>query len=237
MSRPRASPLKMDRTMTGAPESAAQNADNLNRLRKEYALAGLSEAEAAPEPFAQFGHWFGQALNASLREPNAMTVATATREGVPSARIVLLKHWDEQGFVFYTNYESQKGRELAENPIAALAFYWPDLERQVRIVGAVARVTTEESDRYFQSRPLGSRLGALVSHQSTVIPDRTHLETRLLELETEYQENPPPLPDYWGGYRVVPQQFEFWQGRPNRLHDRLRYRLDGGAWVIERLSP
>jgi pyridoxamine 5'-phosphate oxidase len=172
-----------------------------------------------------------------LREPNAMTVATATREGVPSARIVLLKQWDERGFVFYTNYEGQKGRELAENPVAALVFYWPELERQVRIVGAVERTSVEESNAYFQSRPLGSRLGALVSHQSTVIPDRTHLEARLLQLEAEYQDNPPPLPEYWGGYRVAPHAFEFWQGRPNRLHDRLRYRLDGGVWLVERLSP
>src|SRR4051812_34018332 len=173
-------------TMTGPPAPDAPGTADLPRLRKEYALAGLNEAEAAADPFAQFGHWFDQALSASLREPNAMTVATATREGLPSARIVLLKHWDEQGFVFYTNYEGQKGRELAENPVAALVFYWPDLERQVRIVGAVARVTTAESDLYFQSRPLGSRLGALVSRQSTVIPDRTHLEARLLELEAAY---------------------------------------------------
>ena len=223
--------------MTGAPAPDAPGTENLPRLRKEYALAGLNEAEAAADPFAQFGHWFDQALSASLREPNAMTVATATRDGVPSARVVLLKQWDERGFVFYTNYEGQKGRELAENPVAALVFYWPELERQVRIVGAVARTTFEESDRYFQSRPLGSRLGALVSHQSSVIPDRTHLEARLLQLEAEYRDTAPPLPDYWGGYRVSPHSFEFWQGRPNRLHDRLRYRLAGGAWVVERLSP
>src|SRR5262245_24879959 len=209
--------------MTAAPAPDAPGTEDIRRLRKEYALAGLSEAEAADDPFAQFGRWFDQALSASLREPNAMTVATATRDGVPSARIVLLKHWDERGFVFYTNYEGQKGREIAENPVAALVFYWPELERQVRIVGAVARTTFEESDRYFQSRPLGSRLGALVSHQSSVIPDRTHLEAHLLQLEAEYRDTPPPLPAYWGGYCVSPHSFEFWQGRPNRLHDRLRY--------------
>jgi pyridoxamine 5'-phosphate oxidase len=223
--------------MTGATDPAATLAEYMRRVRKEYSLAGLSETDAAADPFVQFGRWFDQALDASLREPNAMTVATATREGVPSARIVLLKRWDERGFVFYTNYEGQKGRELAENPVAALVFYWPELERQVRIVGAVERTSVEESNAYFQSRPLGSRLGALVSHQSTVIPDRTHLEARLLQLEAEYQDNPPPLPDYWGGYRVAPHSFEFWQGRPNRLHDRLRYRLEGGVWVVERLSP
>lgn len=223
--------------MTGAPDPAATRAEYIRRVRKEYALAGLGETDALADPFAQFGQWFDQALAADLREPNAMTVATATREGVPSARIVLLKDWDERGFVFYTNYESRKGRELAENPVAALVFYWPELERQVRIVGAVGRTTGEESDRYFQRRPLGSRLGALVSHQSTVIPDRVHLESRLLQLEADYRETPPPLPDYWGGYRVAPTSFEFWQGRPNRLHDRLRYRRDAGAWVIERLSP
>jgi pyridoxamine 5'-phosphate oxidase len=223
--------------MTGTPD-AAPSPESIRRLRKEYALAGLSEADAAPDPFLQFRRWFDEALQAELREPNAMTVATATREGVPSARIVLLKSWDERGFVFYTNYEGQKGRELAENPSAALVFYWSEMERQVRIAGAVARVSPEESDRYFASRPLGSRLGAIVSEQSRVIPNRQSLEARLQQLEAEYQETLPTRPEGWGGYRVMPQSVEFWQGRPNRLHDRLRYRRDAaGAWIVERLAP
>lgn len=223
--------------MTGVPD-AAPSPKSIRRLRKEYALAGLSEAEADPDPFAQFGAWFDEALRADLREPNAMTVATATREGLPSARIVLLKSWDARGFVFYTNYEGQKGREVAENPVAALVFYWPEMERQIRIVGGVARVAPEESDRYFASRPLGSRLGAMVSPQSSVIPDRAGLEARLQQLATEHQEIAPTRPESWGGYRVAPRSVEFWQGRPNRLHDRLRYRQGtSDAWLIERLAP
>ena len=223
--------------MTGTPD-AAPSPESIRRLRKEYAFAGLSEADAAPDPFLQFRRWFDEALQAELREPNAMTVATATRGGLPSARIVLLKSWDERGFVFYTNYAGQKGRELAENPSAALVFYWPEMERQIRIAGDVAQVSAEESDRYFASRPLGSRLGAIVSEQSSVIPSRQSLEARLQQLETEYRETLPTRPTGWGGYRVTPQTAEFWQGRPNRLHDRLRYRRDAsGAWIIERLAP
>jgi len=223
--------------MTGMPETPS-SPEAIRHLRREYALADLVEAEVTADPFAQFGRWFAEALNTDLREPNAMTVATAAADGTPAARIVLLKAWDERGFTFYTNYEGQKGRELAENPRAALLFFWAELERQVRVGGDVIRLTAEESDRYFASRPFGSRLGAIVSPQSQVIPDRETLSARLHDLEAEYAGSDPPRPAGWGGYRVVPTSFEFWQGRPNRLHDRLRYLQDGmGGWTIERLAP
>lgn len=223
--------------MTGVPETPP-SPEAIRSLRREYALADLVETEVAADPFAQFGRWFAEALNADLREPNAMTVATAAADGTPAARIVLLKAWDERGFTFYTNYEGRKGHELAENPRAALLFFWAELERQVRIGGDVIRLTAEESDRYFASRPFGSRLGAIVSPQSQVIPDREILSARLRDLEAAYAGGDPPRPTGWGGYRVVPTSFEFWQGRPNRLHDRLRYRQDGaGGWTIERLAP
>jgi len=211
---------------------------SLSDLRREYALAGLKESDLDSNPFRQFDKWFQQALAAGLPEPNAMTLATATLDGKPSARVVLLKGFDEQGFVFFTNYESQKGRELAANPQAALVCYWTELERQVRIVGQVSRVSAEESEAYFQSRPLGSQLGAWASQQSEVVGGRKILEDRLERLTQEYQTKLVPLPPYWGGYRVAPETIEFWQGRPNRLHDRLRYTLQSGnQWLIERLSP
>jgi pyridoxamine 5'-phosphate oxidase len=182
--------------------------------------------------------WFNTAETAGVPEPNAMTISTATRHGSVSARIVLLKGVDERGFVFYTNYESQKGRELAENPRAALTFYWPGLARQVRVTGTVERVSREESRDYFESRPLLSQIGALASRQSTVLPGRAILEAEFDRLQAEYAVVGPPLPDDWGGYRVIPAVIEFWQGRPSRLHDRLRYtREPDGAWRIERLSP
>jgi pyridoxamine 5'-phosphate oxidase len=207
------------------------------RLRKEYALHGLSEGDLAGDPIAQFRAWFDQAVAAGLREPNAMTLATATRAGRPSARLVLLKGIDT-GFVFFTNYESRKAGDLAENPWAALAFYWGELERQVRVEGRVEQVTPEESDAYFASRPHESRLGAWTSRQSQVIESREVLNRRLGELAAEYANREIPRPLFWGGYRVIPDSVEFWQGRPGRLHDRLRYRrLTGDAWAIERLSP
>jgi pyridoxamine 5'-phosphate oxidase len=212
---------------------------SLSDLRENYALGGLDEAAADANPIAQFERWFVEARRAGLKEPNAMTLATATADGRPSARIVLLKEVDEAGFVFYTNYESRKARELRENPQAALTLFWAELERQVRVEGTVKRVSRGESERYFQSRPKGSRLGAWASPQSSVIADRKLLETRLKDLESRYSETQSvPLPEFWGGYRVEPEVIEFWQGRPNRLHDRLRYwRSEGHSWRRERLAP
>jgi pyridoxamine 5'-phosphate oxidase len=210
----------------------------LTTIRQDYRHGPLDESDLAPDPFQQFSRWFQQAIESGALEPNAMTLATATRNGAPSARMVLLKEVDERGFVFYTNYDSQKGRELAENPRAALVFYWANLSRQVRVVGEVARVTRKESLAYFRQRPLGAQLGALASRQSQVIPNREVLEQRVAELAAQYPEGDVPLPDDWGGYRLAPRAIEFWQGRPDRLHDRLRYtRAPDGRWVIERLSP
>ena len=208
----------------------------LAELRDEYTHAGLTEADAGDDPFALFTRWFEQALSSGVPEPNAMTLATATPDGRPSARIVLLKGCDERGFVFFTNYDSRKGVELAVNPHAALVFHWVDLARQVRIEGAVTRVTDAESDVYHASRPRGSRLGAWVSPQSQVIPDRSFLENKLPELEAKYPTE-IPRPPYWGGFRVVPEMIEFWQGRQNRLHDRIRFVGRGTAWLRERLGP
>jgi pyridoxamine 5'-phosphate oxidase len=201
-------------------------------------LQGLSETDVASDPFRQFEVWYSDALAANLMQPNAMTLATASKDGKPSARIVLLKGFDKRGFVFYTNYESRKGQELAQNPWAALVFLWAELQRQVRIEGWVEKCSAEDSDLYFQSRPLGSRLGACVSQQSQVISSREILESCLQELMVENADRSIARPPYWGGYRLSPTSVEFWQGRPSRLHDRLRYRLlDNGSWLIERLSP
>ena len=207
-------------------------------LRQEYMFRGLDESDLDPDPFVQFRSWFDQAVAAQVPEPNAMTLATAGADCRPSARLVLLKGFDASGFVFYTNYESRKARELAANPWAALVFFWPQLARQVRIEGRVEPVAPHESDAYFHSRPRGSQLGAWASHQSQVISSRAVLDQRMQELTAAYQARPVPRPPYWGGYRLAPTLVEFWQGRPNRLHDRLRYRrLEDGGWLIERLAP
>lgn len=206
-------------------------------LRQDYKLHALLEADANPDPIVQFQTWFDESVAAQLPEPNAMTVATATPDGIPSARVVLLKGLDDRGFVFFTNYDSHKGQELQANPHAAIVFLWTELERQVRIQGAVERISTAESDKYYYSRPAGSRLGAWASEQSQVIADRTVLETRLEQLQTEYPDGDIARPSHWGGFRVMPTLIEFWQGRSSRLHDRLRYQKVGENWTIDRLSP
>jgi pyridoxamine 5'-phosphate oxidase len=207
-------------------------------LRQDYTKDGLREIDLETDPFKQFKSWFDQALNAQLPEPNAMTLATSTMEGKPSARVVLLKDFSDRGFVFYTNYHSQKGQELATNPQAALVFWWAQLERQVRIEGKVCQVSPQESDEYFHSRPTSSQLGAWVSNQSQIVSSREVLEQRQKELIVQYEGQIIPRPPHWGGFRVVPTEIEFWQGRPSRLHDRLLYRLQAdNNWLIERLSP
>jgi pyridoxamine 5'-phosphate oxidase len=198
---------------------------------------GLAEADVAPDPVVQFGRWYDDARSAGLVEPSAMTLATATAGGVPSARMVLLRGVDRRGFVFYTNYESRKAAELAANPLAALVFWWGELQRQVRVEGRVERTSREESAAYFRTRPPGSRLSAWASPQSRVIPGREVLEERVAEVAADHPDGDVPLPPFWGGYRLVPEVVELWQGRPNRLHDRLRYTRVAGGWRIERLAP
>ncbi len=209
----------------------------ISDLRKEYAAARLDAADVDPDPLRQFARWFEDARRAELLEPNAMTLATASPDGEPSARIVLLKAADERGFSFFTDYRSRKGRDLEANPRAALVFHWGELERQVRVSGTVTRVPRKESDAYFQSRPRGSRLGAWTSHQSSVIATREALEAGLQEVAARFDGADVPLPPHWGGFRVRPDAIEFWQGRENRLHDRILYLREGGTWRISRLSP
>ncbi|MVW70088.1 MULTISPECIES: pyridoxamine 5'-phosphate oxidase [unclassified Bordetella] len=209
---------------------------SVSDLRQSYEKNVLLEETASASPLAQFTQWFEEALTAKVPEPNAMTLATVDANGQPSARTVLIKGFDEKGFTFFTNYDSRKGQDLKSNPRAALLFFWQALERQVRIEGVIEKVSPEESDAYFHSRPLGSRLGAWASEQSKPIT-RAELEARELAFRERYG-NEPPRPPHWGGYRLVPHAFEFWQGRPSRLHDRLRYLPDGqGGWVRDRLSP
>ena len=212
---------------------------DLTALRENYARQALSETDLLSDPVTQFANWFREAVDSQVREPNAMTLATASRQGRPSARTVLLKGFDTAGFVFYTNYESRKGQELTENPQAALLFTWLDLERQIRIEGLVEKVTPAESLAYFQSRPKGSQIGTWASPQSRVIADRSVLEATEAELRSQYAAATNlPLPPFCGGYRLQPDRFEFWQGRPNRLHDRLLYSSqEAGGWSLERLAP
>ena len=209
---------------------------DLAALRQDYMRAGLHEKDLDADPFSQFGSWFDQALRSGIALPNAMTLATATKTGRPSARTVLLKGFDARGFVFYSHYRSRKGRELEKNPRAMLLFRWEELERQVGIEGLVRQVSAAESDQYFASRPLGSRLSAIISPQSEVVASREALEARLEEAAKRWRDA-PPRPVAWGGYRLAPERFEFWQGRRDRLHDRLCYRKAAGAWKIERLAP
>jgi pyridoxamine 5'-phosphate oxidase len=210
---------------------------NLADIRSDYQHAILDESHMLSGPLEQFDKWFREALEAEVREVNAMSLATATPDGRPSNRIVLLKGLDETGFVFFTNYHSDKGQMLAANPYAAITFFWPELERQVRIEGRVEKVGPEESDIYFSKRPWGSRIAALTSEQSTVIAHREDLETRYNELADHYKDSDPIRPPHWGGYRLLPDSVEFWQGRSNRLHDRLKYIKTGEGWRLVRLAP
>lgn len=209
---------------------------SLADIRRDYAAAVLDETHVAPDPITQFQRWFDEAMRAQAVEPTAATLATASRDGAPSARVVLIKGVDARGFAFYTDYRSLKGRELAENPRAALCVFWPELERQVRIVGRAERVSADESREYYRSRPLGSRVGAWASHQSSEIAGREDLEARVRSLERELGSD-PPLPPHWGGFVLVPSSMEFWQGRPSRLHDRLEYLRVPQGWKLRRLSP
>ncbi|ATR84440.1 pyridoxamine 5'-phosphate oxidase [Pseudomonas sp. FFUP_PS_473] len=208
-------------------------------MRRDYTRDGLAEAQAPSEPFVLFHQWFAEAVKTEQPpvEANAMTLATVDADGRPHCRVLLLKGLDEQGFTFFTNYDSAKGMQLLYNPYGAMTFFWPALERQVRIEGKVVKVSPQESDAYYQVRPLGSRLGAWASPQSQVIADRAELEALLKDTEQRFSDSQPHCPEHWGGYRLLPDRIEFWQGRPSRLHDRLNYRLVDGHWVRERLAP
>lgn len=210
---------------------------DISNLREEYTQAGLNRASLLSSPFEQFELWFRQAQQAQLAEPNAMSLATASDQAVPALRTVLLKYFDNNGFVFFTNYSSNKARDINVNPQVALMFPWVALERQVVIQGRAEKISSAESLRYFISRPSGSQLGAWVSHQSSVITGRKVLEMKLAQMQQKFRDGKIPLPDFWGGYRVVPEKIEFWQGRPSRLHDRFLYSRQAGEWHIDRLAP
>lgn len=206
-------------------------------IRKEYLLDKLSENSVNRNPFLQFKDWFDQVLNSKIDEPNAMILATSDKNGIPSARTVLLKSFDKMGFTFFTNYKSRKGRELIQNPRASLVFFWKELERQVRIDGLVEKLSRKESEEYFNQRPLESRIAAIASQQSEVIPDRQFIEDKFEVIKLEYQGKNPLMPFDWGGFLVIPYRFEFWQGRENRLHDRILFEKAGNDWKLSRLSP
>jgi pyridoxamine 5'-phosphate oxidase len=213
------------------------NKNDISMLRRSYSLKELSENSVSSDPISQFSVWMNEAISSNLLEPNAMILATASKKGIPSGRTVLLKGFNESGFVFYTNYESAKASNLFENPIASLLFLWLELERQIRITGKVEKVSQAESEEYFRSRPRESQLGAWASKQSSVIANREVLEKKFEGMREKFEGKEIPLPPFWGGYRVIPQRIEFWQGRENRLHDRISYTLHAGKWKIERLSP
>ncbi len=211
---------------------------NIADIRKDYMLRSLSENDIEKHPLKQFDKWWQEAIDSRIDEVNAMTLATANIQGVPSARIVLLKGYDESGFVFFTNYNSHKASDIKDNPNACLVFFWKELERQIRITGGIEKISDRESDEYFQSRPITSRIGAWASDQSSVIDSRESLEEKFKTLEAEYSNKEIPRPPHWGGYRVIPRQIEFWQGRPGRLHDRIEYNLvEWNRWSFKRLSP
>ncbi|WP_353133344.1 pyridoxamine 5'-phosphate oxidase [Pseudopedobacter sp.] len=211
---------------------------NIRDLRQDYKSSSLSESDVAKNPIDQFALWFNHAIETHILEPNAMTIATVNEEGFPGTRVVLLKEFDQEGFTFFTNYNSQKGRDMERNPKVSLLFFWVELERQVRIEGIAKKISAEASEDYFHSRPHGSQLGAHASPQSTVIPNRDFLEDNLKSLEDKFKDSEVPKPEYWGGYKIYPKSIEFWQGRSNRLHDRIKYTLTGdNNWKIERLAP